>query len=133
MAAGSNHAPSKLLVIVVDDDAAVRDSLKFSLETEGFRVRAFSSGAELLESSQNEVPSCLVIDQNMPGIAGLELIEMMRARHAGAPAILITGHPSGALKRRAESASIPIVEKPLLGTLLVDVIRHSIAAAAQRR
>jgi FixJ family two-component response regulator len=59
----------------------------------------------------------------MPGMNGLDLIGLLRARHIGAPAILITSHPSPSLRERARTAGVPIVEKPLLGNTLLDTIR----------
>jgi two-component system response regulator FixJ len=119
------------LVIVVDDDQAVRNSLKFSLEIEGFEVRVYAGGCDLLEDSR-EVPGggCLVVDQNMPGMTGLDLISTLRERAVAAPAILVTSHPTAAVRQRAAHAGIRIVEKPLLGNVLIDVIRDLCALAA---
>ena len=111
------------VVIVIDDDFAVRNSLKFSLEIEGLTVRSYATGAELLSAGDLDLCSCLVVDQNMPGMNGLDLIGLLRARHFGAPAILITSHPSPSLRERARTAGVPIVEKPLLGNALLDKIR----------
>jgi two-component system response regulator FixJ len=111
------------LVIVVDDDVAVRNSLKFSLEVEGFAVRAYSGGIELLKDSELLREACLVIDQNMPGMNGLDLVAQLRARDVAAPAILITSYPTAALSARAAKAGVAIVEKPLLGSALLDRIR----------
>ena len=110
------------VVIVIDDDPAVRNSLKFSLEIEGFTVRSYATGPELLSDGDLAFCSCLIVDQNMPGMSGLDLIALLRARHVSAPAILITTHPSLWLRERAQKAGIPIVEKPLLGNALVDKI-----------
>jgi two-component system response regulator FixJ len=111
------------LVIVVDDDLAVRNSLKFSLEVEGFAVRVYSGGIELLNDTELPDGGCLVIDQNMPGMNGLDLVAQLRAREVAAPAVLITSYPTAALRERAAKAGVPIVEKPFLGTVLVDRIR----------
>jgi FixJ family two-component response regulator len=111
------------VVIVIDDDLAVRNSLKFSLEIEGLTVRSYATGAELLSAGDLDLCSCLIVDQNMPGMNGLELIGLLRARHFAAPAILITSHPSPSLRERARTAGVPIVEKPLLGNALLDKIR----------
>jgi FixJ family two-component response regulator len=113
------------VVIVVDDDPAVRNSLKFSLEIEGFIVLLYASGFELLDEHANRDCNCLVVDQRMPGIAGLDLISRLREQHVAAPAILITSHPNAELARRAASANVPIVEKPLLGNALVERIRDA--------
>src|ERR1041385_2290296 len=111
----SEIAKSRSIVIVIDDDPAVRNSLKFSLELEGFAVREFGTGNDLLKSSDSLVCDCLVVDQNMPGLNGIDLIADLRSRNIWAPAILITTHPSADLKMRAAQRGIPIVEKPLLG------------------
>jgi two-component system, LuxR family, response regulator FixJ len=110
------------VVIVVDDDPAVRHSLEFSLEIEGYTVRTYPGGRELLADGEIPGSACLVIDQNMPGINGLDVIAKLRERHVSAPAILITGHPTPALRARAAKAAVPVIEKPLLTNALVDCI-----------
>jgi two-component system, LuxR family, response regulator FixJ len=113
------------VVVVVDDDTAVCNSLKFSLELEGFSVRAYRSGAELLDAGDLDTCNCLVIDQRMPGISGIDLITKLRDRKVMAPAILIISHPNASLSARAARANIPIVEKPLFGNALVDKIHEA--------
>jgi len=113
------------LVMVVDDDPAVCGSLKFSLELEGFAVRTFANGSELLRNVDFSACKCFVIDQRMPGMSGMELIAKLRDRKILTPAILIISHPSAALSARAAIAGVPIVEKPLLGNALVDRIREA--------
>jgi two-component system, LuxR family, response regulator FixJ len=117
------------VIIVVDDDPAVRNSLKFSLEIEGFLVRLYASGSELL--GEHDIPrcSCLVVDQRMPGIAGLDLICKLRGQSISAPAILITSHPTAELARRAAGANVSIVEKPLLGNALLEQIHNACSQA----
>ena len=113
------------LVIIVDDDVAVRSALRFFLEIEGFQVRAFAAASAVLEETELLDCCCLVIDQNMPGMCGIDLIDRLRDRKIMAPAILITTHPTLALKVRAENAGISIVEKPLLGNILLEEISRS--------
>ena len=114
---------NKVLVLVVEDDLAVRSSLAFSLEIEGFKVRSYATGEELLDVASLDGCDCFVVDQKLPGLSGLDLIAKLRDRHVDAPAILITSNPSAALCRQAEKARVPIVEKPLLGNVLLDRIR----------
>jgi two-component system, LuxR family, response regulator FixJ len=116
------------VVIVVDDDSAVRNSLKFSLEIEGFVVRTYASGADLLGGDDLPFCRCIVVDQKMAGMTGLDLIAKLRNRHILAPAILITSQPNTYVAERAARANIPIVEKPLLGNALMDRIRDACAA-----
>ena len=111
------------VVIVVDDDTAVRNSLKFSLEIEGFAVVAYRCAADLLDSSDPPDCGCFVVDQNLPGMTGLDLIAKLRERRIQAPAILITSHPSAAVIDRAKQAYVRIIEKPLLNNTLIDGIR----------
>jgi two-component system, LuxR family, response regulator FixJ len=117
---------SNPVVIVVDDDLAVRNSLTFSLEIEGFTVRGYATGDELLEAGDLASCNCLVVDQKMPGLSGLDLIAKLRDRDIATPAILITSNPSLWLRQRAEKAAVPIVEKPLLGNVLLDRIHHAV-------
>jgi len=112
------------LVVVVDDDPAVRGALTFALELDGFDVEAFESGEALLLRQLPNRPTCLVLDQKLPGISGLEALRQLRARDNVSPAILITSHPKRAIVEAAAQAGVPIVEKPLLGdTLLEDIHR----------
>jgi two-component system, LuxR family, response regulator FixJ len=125
----SPQATSKRPIIaVVDDDPAVCGSLKFALELEGFAVRTFHSGAELLRGGDLEGFNCFVVDQRMPGMTGMELVEVLRKRELSTPVILIISHPNAALSARAQKAAIPIVEKPLLGNALVERIREACLA-----
>lgn len=113
------------MVVVVDDDPAVCNSLKFSLEIEGFVVRSYRNAADLLSTGDLGNCSCYVIDQRMPGMSGIELIGKLRERHVATPAILIISQPSALLSARAARARVPIVEKPLLNNMLVDRIREA--------
>ena len=119
------------VVGVVDDDPAVRNSLKFSLEIEGFAASVYASGDELLSDGDLSRFRCLVIDQHMPGMSGLDLVTSLRAQKISVPVILITTNPSKALVARAGEAAVPIVEKPLLGNALLDSIRGLVTGQTQ--
>jgi FixJ family two-component response regulator len=117
------------LIGVIDDDPAVCNSLKFSLELEGFAVRVYRSGAEFFASDSLTECKCFVIDQRMPGMSGMEVISELRDRNVSAPAILIISQPNRVLTARAAEAHVPIIEKPLLNNALVDKIREVCAGA----
>jgi two-component system, LuxR family, response regulator FixJ len=112
------------VVVIVDDDPAVCSSLKFSLELEGFAVRAYGNAAELLNGGDLGC-DCFVIDQRMPGMSGMDLIVRLRSDKVATPAILLISHPNPAVSARATRANVPVVEKPLLGNMLVDRIRDA--------
>jgi FixJ family two-component response regulator len=115
-----------VVVIVVSDDLAVRNSLKFWLEIEGLTVRGYVSGADLLDAGDLARCDCYVVDQQMSA-SGLDLIVQLRDRHFTAPAILIASHPSVLLREQAQKAHVPIVEKPLLGNGLLDKIHDMVS------
>ena len=119
------------VLLVVDDDAAVRNSLKFSLELEGFAVRLFAKAQALLNAPRLPSLGCIVIDYYLPDMTGLELLSELRCRGVRLPAFLITGHPSVAVRQRAADAGVVIVEKPLLGNGLIETIRGALALPRQ--
>jgi two-component system, LuxR family, response regulator FixJ len=126
MPAHHHQAVSGTIIAVVDDDPAVRNSLKFALEVEGFGVRVYPGAQAVLDDGKLAELSCIVVDQNMPSMTGLELVARLRDRAVFAPVILITSQPSSVLRLRARDAGVPIVEKPLLGNALVDKIRLAV-------
>lgn len=115
----------RLTVAVIDDDPAVCASLKFSLELEGFSVRLYSSPSAFLDVAGTLAADCLVIDQRMPGITGLDLIGRLRAQNVTTPAILIVSEPNIGVSDRAARADVPIVEKPFFGDSLLQSIRQA--------
>jgi FixJ family two-component response regulator len=117
------------LVVIVDDDAAVRGALKFALELEGFRVDTCESGEALLARPLPQGAACVVIDQRLAGVDGLETLRRLRERGDHLPALLITSHPQLALRAAALAAGVPIVEKPLMGHTLRDTIRRVLGRA----
>lgn len=113
---------SKPTVILVDDDQALRAALTFSLELDGFHVESFGSGEELLKVMLPHRCGCLVLDQQLPGLSGLEALSVLRSRAVKLPALLITSHPGPGVRDTAERVQASIVEKPLLGDVLVGRI-----------
>lgn len=115
-------------VVLVDDDAALRQALKFSLEIEGFDVDIRETGEELVAQTLPAGEACLVVDYKLGGISGLDALESLRARGVALPAILITSNPTPNTRARAQHAGATIVEKPLLGDLLIAKIRAALTA-----
>jgi two-component system response regulator FixJ len=114
-------------VLVVDDDAAVRSSLKFALEVEGFSVRLYDRPAALLADENLPRCGCLVVDYRMPGMDGLQLVDALRARGVVLPAILITVRANKQLRIFAAKSGIDyVLEKPLSDGALVESIRSAL-------
>lgn len=113
-------------VILVDDDPAVAHAVQFSFELEGLDVRSFRDAESLLAGPDMPKRGCLVVDQNLPGMSGLALLEHLQAMGVGLPAILITTNPRAALRDRAAAAGVPIIEKPLLTDALLTTVRKAL-------
>jgi two-component system, LuxR family, response regulator FixJ len=113
-------------IYVIDDDAAVRDSLRMLLEAEGFLVVEFASGAEFLRAGRLDGSSCLLLDMHMPGLSGVELLERVRGDHPRTPVVVMTGRPGAAIAKAAASAGAPLLEKPFRGRELLDAIAGSL-------
>jgi two-component system, LuxR family, response regulator FixJ len=121
-------------VLVVDDDEAVRHSLKFALELEGLNIRLYQSAADLLDDAALPRTGCLVVDYWMPDMDGFQLVGRLRERNIGLPAILITGRRSDDLRHRAEAAGFRcVVEKPFEDGSLLEGIQDALAADARVR
>ena len=121
---------AKPTVYVVDDDAGVLGSLQFLLETDGFEVRTFRSGASLLNAVRATGVDCFVIDYKMPDMNGIDLAGRLRSRDIATPVILITGYPDENISARAATAGVRhVLHKPLLDESLVTRIRGAIEEA----
>jgi two-component system response regulator FixJ len=119
-------------VLIVDDDAAVRNALKFALEIEGLNVRLYEDAAELLTDANLPQDGCLVVDYQMPAMSGLELVDILRREMRSYPTILITGKISGDLWARAAKAGIcTVLEKPLSDEALINTIRSTVSGCPQ--
>jgi FixJ family two-component response regulator len=119
---------AKPTIYVVDDDVGVLGSLRFLLETDGFSVRTFRSGAAVLSVPYSDEVDCFVIDYKMPDINGIDLVAQLRRRGIGAPVVLITGYPDQNIAVRAAAAGVKyVMRKPLLDDSLIKQIRNAIA------
>ncbi len=120
------HDGSRRLVAVVDDDDAVRDSLQFLLEIAGFSVASYGSAAQFLREAPIADLSCLVVDQHMPELTGLQLVARLRGAGVDLPVALITGSPSADLLRQAGELDVArVMEKPLDDDALMDFIERA--------
>jgi FixJ family two-component response regulator len=112
------------LVLIVDDDQAVRDALQFALQIEGLSVHAHSRGADLLEDPDLASAGCLIVDEQMPRMDGFMVLNNLRERNIGLPAIMLTSHATARVRARAEAAGArKLLEKPLLDNALMENIR----------
>jgi FixJ family two-component response regulator len=118
----SDIALTRRAVLIIDNDPAVRGSLQFYLEIEGFQVRTYACGADLLGDTNIPETGCLVIDYNLSDMNGLDLLSELRCRNINLPAILVTTNPSEFVRARAATAGAVVIEKPLLNEALLEGI-----------
>ncbi len=115
------------VVVVVDDDEAVRESLRFLLDIAGYDAVTFASAQDYLDHLCCQPATCLVLDQHMPHTTGLELLATLRQRGTRLPTALITGSPSPDLVRQATAlGAARVLEKPLAD----DALLRFVACAA---
>lgn len=101
-------------VCVVDDDAAVRDSMRVLLESHGLEVRDYASAREFLEDAEGVSAGCLLLDLHMPDMSGLELLETLRRQKISTAAFIVTGRSDSTLKARAARAgALALLDKPV--------------------
>jgi two-component system response regulator FixJ len=119
--------PNPPVVCVVEDDTAVRNALKFSLEMEGFEVRIHAGALSLLGDAGLPSCRCFVVDYRLPEIDGLELVAVLRTRGISAPVIMVTARATKDLQGRAEKLGVRrVIEKPLPDSELVEAIGMAI-------
>ncbi|MFG1478479.1 response regulator [Xanthobacter sp. V4C-4] len=116
------------VVHIVDDDAAVCNSLKFTFELDGFDVVTYAGFHELMAADLPHC-GCMIVDYNLPEINGLELLSELDRRNVHLPSFLITSNPSQNVRRRADAQGVAIIEKPLLGNQLSEAVRDSFTRA----
>ncbi len=117
-------------ILLVDDDDAVRASLQFALELQGFEIETFASAEALTAFASPENPACLVLDYRLPGVDGLTLLRALRSLGVTAPAIIMTTNPNREVRNEAAALDTILIEKPLLGDELVSAVRASLMIGA---
>ena len=117
----------KTVIHVIDDDAAMRDSLAFLLDVNGFQAEVFESANTFVAKAMNNAPACVVSDIRMPGMNGIELVRKLKTDGISCPVILITGHGDVALAVEAMKAgAVDFIEKPFDDAILLGAIRSAL-------
>lgn len=121
-------------ILIVDDDADVRDSLRALLESAGFDVRDFDSAKATLAYDGLSQGACLIADIRMPDMDGLALQEELVRRKVGLPVIIVTGHGDVPLAVRAMKAgAVDFIEKPFDDELLLQSIKQALLLRHENR
>lgn len=118
----------QMRVAIVDDDRAVRESIKFLLQLEGLAVEVWASGEDFLRHGDGFGVDCLVLDCRMPDMDGFSVLSVLASRNFYVPTIMITAPVTQALRDQAlRAGAFGILEKPLSEGVLLDNIRRAMA------
>lgn len=116
---------------IVDDDDMVRDSLKALLESRGFAVSDYASAAEFLARDQDAAGECVILDNHMPQMTGIELMRKLRERGDKVFVIMVTGRWDAASRAQADALGVQaFLEKPLFGARLFTEIERAMLQLA---
>ncbi len=114
-------------VFVVDDDSAIRGSLKLLLKSVGLNVRTFESGREFLDEYSDDMSGCLLLDVRMPGISGSALQQELNLRGCLLPVIFVTGHGDvGMAVEAMQHGAFDFVQKPFHDQDLLDRVQRAL-------
>ena len=122
-------APTAPKIFIIDDDDAVRDSLKILLEVHGLEVEDFGSTCDFVSHYRKPaVPGCLILDQHLPHMTGLDFLTSAKGREIDIPVILISGQGDAKLERRARDAGVAdYLHKPISEQKLLETVQRAIA------
>jgi len=120
-------------VYIVDDDEAVRDSLRWLLEANGYRVHSFAAAQDFLDAWHADHVGVLIADVRMPGMSGLELQEELIRRDSSLPIVFITGHGDVPMAvSTLKKGAVDFLEKPFNETELRNIVARMLEQAVER-
>jgi FixJ family two-component response regulator len=118
----------ELDVVIVDDDAAVRDALSVLLEMEGLRVKTYPSGDAFIVEAMRLKPGCVLMDVHMPGRSGLDILDAIGGSSYHAPVVMISGQGDVPMAVHAmKHGAFDFIEKPFDGPVVLKRVREAIA------
>jgi FixJ family two-component response regulator len=122
------------LIQLVDDDPAVRDSLALLIGTVGLRVRTWAQPQAFLDGYDRDAIGAIVLDVRMPGLGGLQVLDALREQGADQPVVMLTGHGTVAICRRAfKGGAAEFLEKPVDDQLLLDALQAAVRQHVRSR
>ncbi|GJE41642.1 response regulator transcription factor [Methylobacterium soli] len=133
-APASPQPATKPLVVVVEDDEGVRESLGSLFRSVDLEARLFGSAAELLAQTLPDTPGCIVLDVRLPGVSGLDFQDQLVRLGIGLPVVFMTGHGDIPMSVRAMKAgAVDFLPKPFRDQDMLDAVTAAIARDAKRR
>src|ERR671923_2865249 len=117
----------KSRILVIDDEAAIRDSLRMTLEYEGYEFIGAATGQEGLSLAEREAPDLVLLDVKMPGMDGLEVLDRLRAMNESLPVVVISGHGTiGTAVEATKKGAFDFIEKPFASDRVLLTVRNAL-------
>jgi two-component system, NtrC family, nitrogen regulation response regulator NtrX len=117
----------KSRILVIDDEAAIRDSLKMTLEYEGYEVLGAATGQEGLALAEREAPDLVLLDVKMPGMDGIEVLDRLRSMNEALPVVVVSGHGSISTAVEAtKKGAFDFIEKPFASARVLVSLRNAL-------
>jgi two-component system, LuxR family, response regulator FixJ len=130
----SAHSPLSPLIHLIDDDQAVRDSLALLISTVGLRVQPWADPQLFMEQFDRQSIGAIVLDVRMPGISGLTVLDTLAAQGVDQPIIMLTGHGTVGMCRRAfKAGAAEFLEKPVNDEQLLDALQNAVRQHVRSR
>jgi len=130
----AENSSSQREIFVVDDDPAVRDTLSMVLSAGGYQVICFADGAALLAVARTRTPACILLDVNIPGKSGLDILKELSGEDYPAPIFMISGQGDIAMAVTAiKNGALDFIEKPFRGSEIVARLDEAIGAYVRRQ
>ena len=118
---------AKSRILVIDDEAAIRDSLRMTLEYEGYEFIGAATGQEGLALAERESPDLVLLDVKMPGMDGLEVLDRVRSMNDGIPIVVISGHATISTAVEAtKKGAFDFIEKPFASDRVLVSLRNAL-------
>jgi FixJ family two-component response regulator len=120
-------------IFVVDDDPGIRETLRIVFTNQGYRVSSFEDGRSFLEAARSRVPACILLDVQMPGPSGLDVLKELNAQQFPAPILIISGQGDIPMAVEAiKNGALDFIEKPFRASDVAARVRDAIEAKARR-
>lgn len=119
------------MVAVLDDEPEMRKAFRRLLACHGFRVQEYGCARDFLAELEPHPPACLLLDLQMPGVDGFEVLETLHARHLTVPVVVVTAHEEAGTPEKARAlGAAACLRKPVDRAALVSAIQDAISAAS---
>jgi FixJ family two-component response regulator len=117
------------LIFIVEDDEAVRASMRVLLEASGYAVRDFANAEDLLAAGTVHQADCIILDYNLSGMSGMDMIEILRAQNVQIPAIMVSSNGKPLVARAAAAGVAAMLRKPMAADALTQWLEQIFATA----